>query len=181
MKYILLMVLVAVLFASACTTAETEMDSTLDMMEESDTETMNEVEIEENAFAAPQFQVETTDGDIISSDSGKPTLIYFMASWCPSCAKNWDALSVVAPEFEDSVNFFSISIDPSDTNEVLSELSDKKGFQFSSVAGDPSFANSLEVRSQTTVVGISSDGNIEIRESGIFSEAEWREMFESLQ
>ena len=46
--------------------------------------------------SAPEFTVQTTNGDTFSladnKAEGKQTIVYFMASTCATCAKNWKAM-----------------------------------------------------------------------------------------
>ena len=68
---------------------------------------------------APNFDLTTIDGKNVSMSSflasHKPTLVYFSASWCPTCAKNWPHINTLYKEYGDKINIVSISIDPSDT------------------------------------------------------------------
>lgn len=144
------------------------------------------VEITEdvNAKSAPDFTITDLEGNEISLseniENGKPTVLYFMASWCPSCAKNWDSLNAVYPDYKDYVSFVSVSVDPTDTNSVLSELSNERNFMFPTSEGNPELARSFNVYAQTTKVAIDSQGNIVYRHDGVLSEEQWRELFDQL-
>src|SRR3989338_97775 len=68
--------------------------------------------------APSDFVVITTEGkpvrlyDII--ERKKPVIVYFMATWCPWCAKDYAALSKVYKKYEDNITFISISLDLSE-------------------------------------------------------------------
>lgn len=134
---------------------------------------------------APDFEVTTIDGDVISLENSlendKPVVIYFTASWCPTCARNWPALSEVYPEFEDRLTLVAISIDPTDTEDVMRELADEKGFTFPSTAGHPNIMVDFGVSSQATTVGVDRDGNIAFRKNyQAVTAGEYRELFTAL-
>lgn len=134
---------------------------------------------------APDFEVTTIDGEVISLEQsladGKPVIIYFTASWCPTCARNWPALSEVYPEFEGDVTFVSISIDPTDTEEVIRKLSDDRGFTFPSTEGKPQIMMDFGVSGQATTVGVNRDGMIAFKKPGEAISADgYRELFSSL-
>ena len=102
---------------------------------------------------APDFTATTSGGRQISLaglTSDKPTVIYFMASWCPKCAQNWEALKEVYPEYKDRVNLIAVSIDPTDTADVLTKLGNEKGFVFETVPGNVEMVKLFNVQSQTT-------------------------------
>jgi peroxiredoxin len=58
---------------------------------------------------APQFSATTTTGEKVSLaqylETKKPLLVYFTASWCPTCAKNWPSINEVYKTYKDRVNF----------------------------------------------------------------------------
>tara|TARA_R100001143_G_scaffold63450_1_gene70555 strand:- start:21098 stop:21673 length:576 start_codon:yes stop_codon:yes gene_type:complete len=134
---------------------------------------------------APNFEVTTIDGDTISLSQsladGKPVVVYFTASWCPTCARNWPAMSEVYPEFEDRLTLVAISIDPTDTEEVIRNLSEEKDFRFPSTSGHPEIMMDFGVSGQATTVGVDRDGNIAFKRPGeALSSDEFRELFTSL-
>ena len=136
-----------------------------------------------NADLAPVFAKTTVSGQEFSLqsniDSNKPTVVYFMASTCTTCAKNWAAVNEVLPEYEGKIDFIAVSVDPTDTNEVLQELAKDRGFVFESVAGDPALAVEYEVFKQTAKFAIDSNGKIVQRHDGALSEDEWRKFFDA--
>ncbi|MEX0721583.1 MAG: TlpA disulfide reductase family protein [Balneolaceae bacterium] len=157
------------LLGSACTT------------ERSEAENQNDANLEE----APDFKVTTIDGEEISLQSSleeeKPVVIYFTASWCPVCAKNWPALSEVYPEYKDRLTLVAIGIDPTDDEEVMRKLSEEKGFTFPVTKGMPNVMLDFGVESQATTVGVDRDGNIAFRKNKmVLSADEYRELFNEL-
>lgn len=134
---------------------------------------------------APDFTVTTITGETLSmqefKESGKPTLVYFTASWCPVCAKNWPAINEVYPEYKDRVNFISISIDPTDTTEVMSKLAEDKGLNYPLVPGNPDIMVDFGVKSQATTVGVDAQGNIVfVKEKQALTADEYKELLDEL-
>ena len=119
---------------------------------------------------APDFSLTTTTGKKVSLSgylkSGKPTLVYFTASWCPVCAKNWPSINAVYKEYKDKVNFIAISIDPTDTNDVLNKLAKKHDLVFPMVSGQPKLMVDFGVRGQATTIIVNTKGEIKFMERG---------------
>lgn len=119
---------------------------------------------------APQFEATTITGEKVSLDgflkTKKPTLVYFTASWCPTCAKNWPSINSVYKTYKDRVNFVSISIDPTDTDEVLTKLANKHGLVYPSVAGNPKIMVDFGVTGQATTIMVNSKGEVTFKDRG---------------
>ena len=119
---------------------------------------------------APQFEATTITGEKVSLngflETKKPTLVYFTASWCPTCAKNWPSINSVYKTYKDRVNFVSISIDPTDTAEVLTKLANKHGLVYQSVAGNPKIMVDFGVTKQATTIIVNSKGEITFKDRG---------------
>ncbi len=161
-------ILVLSLSLNACTSGQSENSSSETGLEE-----------------APDFEVTTVSGETISlkesMENGKPVVVYFTASWCPICAKNWPALSEVYPEYEDRLNLVAVGIDPTDDEEVMRNLSEEEGFTFPVTKGMPQVMLDFGVDSQATTVGINRDGQIEFRKNKVaLSADEYRTLFDEL-
>ena len=119
---------------------------------------------------APDFSLTTTQGEKVSLSSyiksQKPTLVYFTASWCPVCAKNWPSINTVYKEYKDKVNFVAISIDPTDTDDVLNKLAKKHDLEFPMVSGQPKLMVDFGVRGQATTILVNKKGKITFMERG---------------
>ena len=134
---------------------------------------------------APDFEVTTIDGEVMSleksMENNKPLVVYFTASWCPTCARNWPALSEVYPEYEDKLDLVAIGIDPTDDEEVMRNLAEKEGFTFPSTKGYPNVMVDFGARSQATTVGVNRDGYIVFMKSNqALSSDEYRKLFDEL-
>lgn len=176
MKYLLLVVLIA--FAACTTATNAPAEKTQDRMMETTAQAETPVQ------AAPAFSIEKTSGGTLSlqeaNAEGKPVVVYFMASWCPTCAKNWAALNEVYPEYEDRVEFIAVSVDPTDTKPVLEQLAIDRGFKFATSPGNPELAQQYQVTKQTAKFAIDKEGNIVERHDGALSAEEWRAFFDQL-
>ncbi|MDZ7659023.1 peroxiredoxin family protein [Fodinibius sp.] len=134
---------------------------------------------------APNFEVTTIEGDTVSLqqslDEDKPLVVYFTASWCPICAKNWPVLSKLYPEYKDRLNLVAIGIDPTDDEETMRKLADEENFTFPITKGYPEVMRDFGVQSQATTVGVNTDGTIAFQKNKTaLSEEEYRELFDGL-
>lgn len=133
---------------------------------------------------APQFSATTTQGEKVSLDgylqTKKPLLVYFTASWCPTCAKNWPSINEVYKTYKDRVNFISISIDPTDTNEVLEKLATKHNLIYPMVEGNPKIMVDFGVKGQATTVLVNSKGEITFMDRGHITLKEYQDLLDNL-
>jgi len=139
----------------------------------------------QNLWKAPAFEVTTTDGEVISLDSllasWKPSMIYFTASRCPKCARNRPSINEVYPEFKDSVNIFSVSIDASDTVEVMKNLAQKKNLTYPMTPGYPQVMVDFWVTNQATTVVLDKNGDIILMKNyQVLSVGEYRNILNAL-
>lgn len=162
------LIIVSAILLNACSTGE-----------------QNQAESTSDTEVAPDFEVTTVSGERISLQGSlnedKPVVIYFTASWCPVCAKNWPALSEVYPEYEDRLTLVAIGIDPTDDEETMRELSREKGFTFPVTRGLPDIMLDYGVESQATTVGVNRNGHIAFRKNKTALTAdEYRSLFDDL-
>lgn len=172
--------ILSILFLSSCNFGNNEPKA-----DSSSSNDLRETEYAEELKKAPNFTVETIDGNTVSLEQSieenKPTVIYFTASWYPMCAQNWPAISEVYPEYKDRLNFVSVSIDPTDDKQVMSKLAKEKGFEFPVAAGNPQLMLDFGVDAQATTVGVNEEGYIEFQKNKtVLSADEYRRLFEQL-
>ena len=60
---------------------------------------------------APRFSLTSIDGRKIVYDSGKPRVIFFMASWCIPCVAEERALARVHRKYGDKVEIVTVDVD----------------------------------------------------------------------
>ncbi len=113
---------------------------------------------------APDFSVPTLDGGTfrLADQRGKPTVIFFMAYWCPTCVPEAQALAKLHQEYGDKVAILALDIDPSSSPKSLT--------QFKQWAGNPDYAfgfdkgnvvvQKYKVRSLDATVIVDAEGKI---------------------
>lgn len=134
----------------------------------------------------PDFTVVTTDGKAIRlsdfAEQKKPVIVYFMATWCPYCAEDYQALSKVYPDYEKNISFLSISLDLSEDLNLLREYKKKypklQNTMFAS--GQASILADYSITKTTTKYAIARNGAILHAAIGVFSEGQWNALLEEL-
>ena len=136
---------------------------------------------------APDFTVTTITGETVNirsfAEQGKPAIVYFMATWCPYCAKDFSALEPIYAEFQNEVPIVVMSLDLKENAEKLTNYFKKyPGLDGLKVSpGQRSILIDYAVRYTTTKYAIGRDGTIIYAGSGQFSEDQWRTLFEGLK
>ena len=129
--------------------------------------------------APSDFVVITTEGkpvrlyDII--ERKKPVIVYFMATWCPWCAKDYAALSKVYKKYEDNITFISISLGLSEDFLELKEYKKKYPELQKTIfaQGQEKILIDYGITKTTTKYVIGSNGTIIYRTIGAFDEEQW--------
>ncbi len=116
-----------------------------------------------DADAAPDFEVETFDGETLrlSDLNGKVVVLNFWASWCPPCRWEMPFFETMWQEYRDQGVVF-VGIAMSDTLENVKAFAEEAGVTYP-VALDTTteIARDYEVLSLPTTYFIGKDGNIE--------------------
>lgn len=118
-----------------------------------------------------------TLGDFLKR--GRPVLLVFFATWCPTCSRNISALAKAYHQHGGGVEVVLASFDPSETaSEIEDFLGRVSAHQDWSVAKpNIQLLLSLRVVSQETVFLISVDGEIAYEKRfGILTEEEWSQI-----
>src|SRR3989344_3400370 len=96
----------------------------------------------------PDFTIVSTEGKGIRlkelADEKKPVIIYFMATWCPYCAEDYETLSKIYKDYENEVLFVSIDLD---LNENVLDLAQYKK-NYPNLQGMPFAAGNERVLAQ---------------------------------
>lgn len=132
------------------------------------------------------FTVVATDGKVIRlSDflnQQKPVIVYFMATWCPFCARDYAALSKVYRDYEDKVSVVSISLDLSEDLNILREYKKKypelQKIKFA--AGQTEVLVNYRATRTTTKYAIGKNGKIIYIGAGAFDEGQWKVLLNEL-
>jgi len=175
-KIILLVVLVGALLVAGCSSGDERYASDAAASDSSIVDP-----------PAPDFTLNTLDGGSLKlsdfSADGKPVMLYFFASWCPYCARDFSALEKVYPDYQDDVSFIAIDIDPTETASQISAYQGKyPGLSEAVFAqSDAIVLSAYGVRTTTTKFAISKAGGIIYSGSGAIDGQKWTTLLEALK
>src|SRR3989338_6402710 len=132
------------------------------------------------------FTVVTTEGKAVRlsdfTENKKPVIVYFFATWCPWCAKDYAALSKVYKNYEDEVGILSISLDLNEDLITLKEYKKKypelKNTMFA--AGQTEILVNYRITRTTTKYAIDRNGKIMYIGAGAFDEEQWKALLDAL-
>ncbi len=132
------------------------------------------------------FTVVTTEGKAVRLsdfiEQKKPVIVYFMATWCPWCAKDYKALSKVYPDYKNNASIISISLDLSEDLNILREYKKKypalEKTMFAS--GQTEILVNYRITRTTTKYAIDRNGKIISITAGAFDEEEWKILLDKL-
>ena len=131
------------------------------------------------------FTVVTTEGKAVRlSDflGRKPVIVYFMATWCPYCARDFAALSKVYKDYENKVAVISISLDLNEDLNLLREYKKKyptlEKVMFAS--GQTEILVNYRITRTTTKYAIDKNGKIIYIGSGAFNEEQWKVLLDEM-
>ena len=133
---------------------------------------------------APDFSVNTINGKSVSLSelsADKPTVVYFFATWCPNCARDFAAVKDVYPRYSDKVNFLAVDMDQRESESQITSYSQKlniPGIEFAAAKRDV-LAN-YNVVYTTTKYFIGKDGSILNKGVGGIDAATWEQIFQSM-
>lgn len=136
---------------------------------------------------APDFALETVDGQFISLSSfqhQKPIVLYFWATWCPFCKRDFDTLKKVYPSYKNDVAFIAVDLDLTEGPQIIKEYQKKNELTESGILfalGDASVLNTYQVHSTTTKFLINRHGIIRYSGSGAQNEQFWHTALEGLR
>lgn len=133
---------------------------------------------------APDFTVITTEGKTVRlSDltNDKPTVVYFFATWCPNCARDFAAVKDVYPQYADKVNFLAIDIDSRESVSQIASYKQRMGLPNIDFApSDRKILSDYNVVYTTTKFFIGKGGTILNKGVGGIDQNTWRQVFESM-
>ena len=132
------------------------------------------------------FVVVATEGKAVRLydfiEQKKPVIVYFMATWCPWCAKDYAALSKVYKDYEDKVSILSISLDLNEGLNVLMEYKKKyPELQKTMFApGQTEILVNYRITKTTTKYAIDKNGKLIYIGAGAFDEEQWEVLLDAL-
>ena len=113
---------------------------------------------------AAAFFVKDIDDRSVSRDGTKPTVLFFMAAWCASCAAEEQALVQLHQKYKGQINIVSIDVDErSDTSADLRQFQRRFGGPWPH-ALSAKLALDLRVKYLDTTLILDKDGVIVFRD-----------------
>lgn len=160
----------------------------LEMKTKSEIQSLNQVQVIGNRLGdkAPDFTAVTTEAKAVSlrdfAEQGKPVVVYFMATWCPWCAKDYAALSKVYKNYEDDITLISISLDLSEDFLELREYKKRYPELQKTIfaQGQEKILADYSVTKTTTKYAIGRNGTVVYRTIGAFDEEQWKTLLDAI-
>lgn len=139
----------------------------------------------EKGQAPPDFTIATIDGGQLRlsqfKQENKPILLYFWATWCPFCRKDFSALKNIYPKYSSKVKILAIDLDTSESDEMIKSYKNRMGLDgVDFAAGSAGILSDYEITHTTTKYAVSKDGIILYKGSGAFDEQQWEVLLNAL-
>ncbi len=133
----------------------------------------------------PDFKITTIDGKQYRlsqlKEENKPILLYFWASWCPYCSRDFDVVKNVYPKYADEVIFLAIDLDLNEDSDIIKKYKERKGLEGIDFAvGNTNVLSDYAIKYTTTKYAIGRSGAILYKGSGVFNEQQWEVLFSAL-
>lgn len=133
----------------------------------------------------PDFTITTIDGKQYKLSEfrkeSKPVLLYFWASWCPYCSKDFDVVKNIYPNYADKVTFLAIDLDLNENERLIRSYKERKGLSgIDFAAGKADVLSDYAIKYTTTKYAIGKDGLILYKGSGVFNEQQWEVLFNGM-
>lgn len=106
--------------------------------------------------------------------------MYFFASWCPYCGKDFAALDTVYPTYKERVDFIAIDLDLNEDEDLIRRYRAESRHTVDFAAGQEQILRDYSVTRTTTKYAISKDGIILWKGSGELDEKTWEIIFKGL-
>ncbi len=125
-------------------------------------------------FAAPDFTLETRDGETISLSDlrGQVVLVNFWATWCPPCRAEMPAIQQVYDRYRDQ-GFTVLAVDVAEGDAQVTAFADERGLSFPILMDrDATVSNRYQVRAMPSTFFVDRSGVIhEVTLGGPMTEA----------
>lgn len=176
--YFMLLFLLSLIFINACTSSNTGHQVSSNAVEQ------QSIGIERGQIP-PDFTIITIDGKEYRlsqfKEENKPVLLYFWATWCPFCRRDFSIVRNVYPKYADKVTFLAIDLDTKETAEYIQQYKDVMGLNGIDFAiGNGRILTDYQITHTTTKYAIDKNGLILYKGSGVFNEQQWEILFNGL-
>jgi cytochrome oxidase Cu insertion factor (SCO1/SenC/PrrC family) len=124
---------------------------------------------------APSFEIRDIQGKMVGLAQGRPTLLYFVASWCSSCAYGETQLRQVYARYGHALRLITVDVDPQqDTPAMVAAFAKDYGGPWPAVLDRHLTLTRLyQVSSLDTSFLINGKGEIVFRGSAPLPAATW--------
>ena len=109
-----------------------------------------------------RIEITSVDGKALTVPSTRPTVLYFMASWCYTCVPQAEAMKELEQEYADKADFVAVDVTPETTKtqvDQFRELAGTPGYPFV-VDRTGELTQKYAVTSLDSTVVIAPDGDI---------------------
>jgi len=133
----------------------------------------------------PDFTIKTIDGKEYRlsqfAEQNKPVLLYFWATWCPFCRRDFSIVKNIYPKYTDKVAFLAIDLDTSENAQIIQQYKNELGLEGIDFAtGNGKVLSDYQITRTTTKYAIGKNGLILYKGSGVFNEQQWEVLFNAL-
>ena len=188
MKTSQILICVFLILLVSCTSQNNKSAGNLELKTKSENQELNQVHVIGSRIGEIpyDFAVVSTEGKAVRLSSlikeRKPVIIYFMATWCPYCAEDYETLSKFYRNYESNITFISISLDLSEDllelNEYRRKYPELKNMIFA--PGQNQILTDYGITKTTSKYAIGKNGTIVYRSVGAADEQQWLELFNSI-
>jgi thiol-disulfide isomerase/thioredoxin len=117
-----------------------------------------------------------TIGDLLADE--KPLVIYFFATWCPTCRKDLENLNVTHPQYEDEISILVVGFDPTESLDKIGDYKEGRNYPWPFAVYNKDAITEFKIVSQASKVGISLNGEVVFTQGyGIVSKEGWEDLF----
>jgi len=127
--------------------------------------------------AYPYMGVKELDS-FIADHPGKPTMVFFWATWCPSCKQQMPDLEALYKSHGEKLNILAVSLD--DKVEALEQYFADKKIDLPVYFGDSAMAERFNVSAIPTMVIFNKQGKQTFGQPGVFPQSMLKAMAEKL-
>ena len=110
----------------------------------------------------PNIEAKLLDGSSFKKEDGKPLVIHFWATWCPTCKLEAPNIEYISKDY----NVLTIVVNSGDNEEVKSYVKDKK-LTFGVINDENAIlARDFNIRAYPTTLIYDNKGNLQFSEVG---------------
>ncbi|MBI2125862.1 MAG: TlpA family protein disulfide reductase [Thaumarchaeota archaeon] len=139
----------------------------------------------EPAMKEERLLFKNVDGGQISlaeiQKDDKPLVIYFFATWCPTCESDLRALNSAYEKYQGKINVLVVGFDPSEDAQLIKHYKTSHGYSWSFAEYSKDAILHFKIVTQSTKIGIDAKGNVVFTDGyGVLSQSDWDARLEKL-